>query len=193
MDQTHVPASRRSNGDVSTGGARRRRRRVMVAAAIAVLVAVLASGTASAHTNRHAELSAGNFVTLPDGETMGHSVTGQAVMLRQSGSTMVWVHVAGLDAGTTYPSHVHNAPCSATPAGGSHYQNVAGVGPDFVNATNEIWPAIATDASGASSAFAFHSFRARPDAMSIVIHYPADTSIRLACVDLAVVDPWPYN
>jgi hypothetical protein len=90
--------------------------------------------------------------------------------------------VRGLEANTTYPAHVHNAPCSATPPGGSHYQHQVG-GP--VDAVNEIWPIVTTGSAGRGFGSAWHTHRARPDAMSIVIHYPPDTSIRLACADLS--------
>jgi Cu-Zn family superoxide dismutase len=97
------------------------------------------------------------------------------------GRTLVTLRVRGLVPNTTYPTHVHNQPCSATPPGGSHYQHTLG-GP--VDAVNEIWPTIETNRRGAGAAFVVHGERARGDAQSIVIHYPPDTSIRLACVDL---------
>ena len=53
------------------------------------------------------------------------------------------------------------------------------------DAVNEIWPTISTDAHGRGFGTATHDARARNDAMSIVIHYPANTAIRLACVDLS--------
>ena len=49
---------------------------------------------------------------------------------------------------------------------------------------NEIWPVVTTNDSGRGWGSAVHRHRARPDAMAIVIHYPPDTSIRLACLDL---------
>ena len=138
-----------------------------------------------AHARPHREVTHGHFETLPGGADLGYHIHGRARMVRtdrHGGTTKVVVRVRGLDPDTTYPTHVHNQPCSATPAGGSHYQDVIG-GP--VDAVNEIWPTISTDAHGRGFGTATHDARARNDAMSIVIHYPANTAIRLACVDLS--------
>jgi len=102
-------------------------------------------------------------------------------MVRFAESTFVAVRVRGLDPATSYPTHVHNAPCSTIPPGGSHYQHIAG---GAVDGVNEIWPVVTTNERGAGWGTAWHDHRARPDAMAIVIHYPADTSIRLVCIDL---------
>ena len=137
-------------------------------------------------TTRHArpEVTSGRFQTLPGGADLGFDLRGRAVMIRfgrHGGQTIVGVHISGLDADTTYPTHVHNQPCSATPPGGSHYQHEVGGAVDTVN---EMWPTITTDRRGNGFGHAVHGHRARPDARSIVVHYPPDTSIRLACVDL---------
>lgn len=136
------------------------------------------------HRPQHREVTHGHFETLAGGTDLGYHIHGRAVMVRSDrhgGATAVVVRVRGLDADTTYPTHVHNQPCSASPPGGSHYQNVVD-GP--VDAVNEIWPTVTTDRLGRGFGFAEHDARARDDAMSIVIHYSRDTSIRLACVDL---------
>lgn len=161
-----------------------RRRRTVLGALVAIgLVLAMTSPAVATGSRGHArvEVTRGSFVTLAGGTDLGYSIRGGAVMVRGRGWTAVHVHARGLDAGTTYPAHVHNAPCSATPPGGSHYQDVVG-GP--VDAVNEIWPAITTNRSGRGHGFATHAHRARADAMSVVIHYPLNTSIRLACVDL---------
>lgn len=140
---------------------------------------------ADANGRRHREVTHGHFETLPGGADLDYHIHGRARMVRtdrDGGTTKVVVRVRGLDANTTYPTHVHNQPCSADPAGGSHYQNMIG-GP--VDAINEIWPTISTDDRGRGDGFAVHDAWARDDAMSIVIHRPApNTSTRLACVDL---------
>jgi hypothetical protein len=131
-----------------------------------------------------AEVSSGRFVTLPGGTGLGHDIDGRAVMVRMpagDGTTFVVVHIRGLDPDLTYPTHVHNAPCSAVPAGGSHYQHDVGGAVDTVN---EIWPTVHTNAVGNGAGYATHDNWARADAMSIVVHYPANTSIRIACADL---------
>jgi hypothetical protein len=164
-------------------------RRIAVAIiAAALMVGLLAPSAATAHDQRHrkaSDVTSGEFITLPGGKDLGYTIEGHAVMMRVRNRTVVGVHVRGLDADATYPAHVHNAPCSATPnPGGSHYQHEAGVGPDFVNDVNEIWPTVTTNRLGRGHGHAVHGNRARDDAMSIVIHYPANTSIRLACADL---------
>jgi len=135
-----------------------------------------------AHSNRSVEVTNGRFQNLTQAtDDVHYEVKGGAIMFRTADATAVYVKVKGLAPNTTYPTHVHNQPCSWTPPGGGHYQNVAG--PD--NATNEMWPAITTDDKGHGTGEAFHAFRTRPEAQSVVIHYPANTSIRLACVDLS--------
>jgi hypothetical protein len=151
------------------------------------LVALVAAFTmalavpATAMAIRGADVMKGDFTTLSGGDDLGYAIRGTAGIGRYADSTLVVVNVRGLDANQTYPTHVHNAACSSTPAGGSHYQNIVG-GP--VDNINEIWPTVTTNTRGHGVGIAWHSDRARSDAMSIVIHYPADTSIRLACVDL---------
>jgi len=128
------------------------------------------------------EVTTGHFQALPGGAD--YDIGGGAIMVRSDrggGRTAVFVHVRGLDPNRSYPTHVHNQPCSATPPGGSHYQNVRG-GP--VDSVNEIWPTISTRANGTGFGYAVHEARAGDDAMAIVVHNPDDTSIRLACVDL---------
>lgn len=145
------------------------------------LVAALA-GPASAGG---AEVTSGEFTTLPGGTALGYEITGQVVMRRvpgEGGKTLVTVQVRGLDPSTTYPVHVHNAPCAATPAGGGHYQHVVG---GAVDAVNEMWPGFTTDAAGNGHGKATHANWAGPEAMSVVIHYPPMTSTRLACADLS--------
>lgn len=173
MKRTHNPPTRRWS---------------LVGAAIALIIAVAAPAVAAANDGRHdadTDISRGTFQTLPGGDDLGFTVEGRAMMVRLAHHTLVHVRVRGLDAKTTYPAHVHDAPCSADPPGGSHYQHRAGEGPRFVNAVNEIWPEVRTNGRGRAHGHATHGHRARAEAMSIVIHYPADTSVRLACADLS--------
>jgi hypothetical protein len=149
-------------------------------AALTITATLIAPVPAQARGSR-AQVTSGFIRDLPaDGV-----VSGGAVMIRTgsdtSGRTTVLIHARGLQPNRTYPVHVHNLPCSATPPGGSHYQHVPG---GAVDAVNEIWPRITTNGRGAGTGKATHGNRARPDAQAIVIHNPDDTSIRLACVDL---------
>lgn len=152
---------------------------------IALVVVAAAPASAGTGVRKHAEVTKGTFVTLSGGADLGYEVEGRAVMVRvpwRHGRTFVAVQVRGLDPTTEYPAHVHNAPCSADPPGGSHYQHAVGGAVDDVN---EIWPVVSTSAAGRGHGSAVHGHWARPDAQSIVIHYPANTSIRLACADLS--------
>lgn len=128
------------------------------------------------------EVTNGRFQPLPPSADGVHDgIKGGAIMFRTARDTTVYVKVNGLAPGATYPAHVHNRPCSAMPAGGGHYQQVPSATGDRVN---EIWPTITADAKGHGTGHAVNAFAARPEAQSIVIHNPANTSIRLACVDL---------
>jgi hypothetical protein len=157
------------------------RGRTFILMATAVVLAVTVAPAAGAGG---ADVTSGEFGTLPGGAGLGYEVHGHAEMRRipaDGGATQVTVHLRGLDARRAYPVHVHNAPCSAVTPGGGHYQHEVGGAVDIVN---EIWPAVTTNVAGNGLGSALHGHWARPDAMSIVVHYPADPSIRLACADL---------
>ncbi len=130
-----------------------------------------------------ATVTSGTFRTLPGGTDLGYDITGHATMVRvaRTDTTRVRVHVQGLDADQVYGVHVHNAPCSAMPPGGGHYQHEVG---GAVDPVNEIWPTITTNAAGAGAGHALHHHVARADAQAIVIHWPENSSVRLACLDL---------
>jgi Cu-Zn family superoxide dismutase len=137
-----------------------------------------------AHGRRHREVTHGHFETLPGGHDLGFDIHGRATMVRtgrDGGTTSVVVRVRGLAPNTTYKTHVHNAPCSATPAGGGHYQHEIG---GAVDDENEIWPTLTTNSRGRAVGRAVHGEWARDDAQSIVIHWSENTATRLACVDL---------
>ena len=157
---------------------------ILTATGLAASAAPVDAGHLEHRGNPHRiEVTHGRFETLPhDADGVHYEVKGGAIMFRIADTTAVFVAVSGLAPNTTYPTHVHNQPCSSTPPGGGHYQNTV-LGP--VDATNEMWPVVTTDDRGRGTGSAFHAFRARPEAQSVVIHYPANTSVRLACVDLS--------
>lgn len=149
-------------------------------------VAALAIGTTTiiptaAEAHGWANLTSGRFEMLPGGEQLGYDIRGRTIMVRSHEHTLVLVRARGLEPNTTYPAHVHDAPCDADPPGGGHYQHDVG-GP--VDDQNEIWPTVTARRNGRGFGIAFHDEVARPDARAVVIHHPPDTSIRLACVDL---------
>ena len=160
-------------------------KKVLIPMILATAGLAASAAPVDAHgSHRRVEVTTGRFQTLPGGEALGYDVSGGAIMFRSDhggGSTAVVVRIGGLEPDTTYKAHVHNLPCSATPAGGRHYQNVTG---GAVDAVNEIWPGFTTDSRGRGFGWATHDARARDDARSIVVHDPEDSSVRLACVDL---------
>lgn len=133
-----------------------------------------------------AEISKGSFAPVPGHGDFG--ITGTARLVRtRSDKTIVQVHLEGLDAGETYPAHLHNAPCAS--GGGGHYQDQVG---GATTPPNELWPASGGNASGITANPAGRGngkgkadWRARPEAESIVIHHYADASIRVACAQLS--------
>lgn len=124
-------------------------------------------------------VTTGSFHTFATGLERGYDIGGEAVMVRSAhGRTHTSVKVWGLAADSSYPTHVHNAPCNVN-NGGGHYQNIVG-GP--VDSVNEIWPRVYTDGSGFGTGQARNEFIARPEAQSVVIH-DLDGA-RIACADL---------
>jgi Cu/Zn superoxide dismutase len=158
---------------------------VVLAAGCAIAVTIAASAATSER---------GRFTTLPDGTAMGLSIEGTAKLMRTDDATRAKVHVRGLDPGTTYAAHLHNAACSAPNPGGGHYKN----DPAGADAPpNELWLSSTTDptagitanpagvAHGSGSA----AWVARPEAEAIVIHAipPGGTTAggpKIACADL---------
>lgn len=161
-----------------------RHRYIIAMLAISLVTLALPAGAAVTAGTGNALVTRGKFVTLPGGVDLGYTISGTAVMIRtqaNGGTTSVRVAVRGLEPNTTYKAHVHNGLCSDDPAGGGHYQNVVG---GDVDAYNEIWPGFTTNSAGVGIGTATHEAWARGDARAVVIHWPDDSSVRLACVDL---------
>ena len=80
-----------------------------------------------------------------------------------------------------YPVHVHNRTC-AMGNGGGHYEidpAVKGTVED-----NEIWLSFMVPAGGEESISTEVEHTARPEALSVVVHDPRDSSNRIICTDL---------
>lgn len=123
----------------------------------------------------------GSFLPMEAGLTKNRIIFGKAIIDRQlNGGTTFTVQVNGLAPNTVYMSHVHQKPCAVDAAGG-HYKVDASQA--AATAANEIWISLTSDASGAATSIITAPHIARPDAMSIVIHDPTDSS-KLACADL---------
>jgi hypothetical protein len=150
----------------------------LAAVVLLFLIAALALAATPALAGA-GKVTRGDFRTFAAGLERGYQVSGEAIMVRTArGTTQVTVMVNGLAPDTSYPVHVHNAPCAVN-NGGGHYQHVVG-GP--VDPYNEIWPLVTTNASGAGKGRAYHAYTARPEAQAVVVH---DTDgARLACADL---------
>jgi len=144
-------------------------------------VAALALASAAPAGSQGAIVTSGEVNTFAQGVGLGYDITGKARMIRTpSGKTIVSLQVKGLDPNTTYPTHVHKQACSNGNAGG-HYQDVVG---GAVDASNESWPTVSSNAAGNGQGMVVNDWYARPEAQAIVIH-STPTSIRLACVDLS--------
>ena len=166
-------------------------RRAVISGVVLVAAAVLVSAAAAGEGKNQR----GTFETLSAGTAMGLEVDGVAKIKRTSQRTFVKVHVRGLEAGTTYGAHLHNAPCSATNPGGGHYMNEPG-GPAVP--PNELWlssergdprAGITANPGGVAHGRGSADWVARPEASSVVIHAipsggtPAGGP-KIACADL---------
>jgi hypothetical protein len=145
---------------------------------VLMCVAVALVGVLVASANG-AQITSGELRTYASGPERGFEISGRVQMVRTAdGRTLVSVQAWGLAPDTTYPVHVHNAPCNVN-NGGGHYQHIVG---GAVDSINEIWPGFTTNSSGHGNGFAVNNFTARPEAQTVVIH---DTDgARIACADL---------
>jgi Cu/Zn superoxide dismutase len=162
-------------------------RRVLLLALFAALLA-LPTGAAGATTER------GKFTTLPDGTAMGLTIEGTAKMTRTDDGTFVKIRVRGLEPGTTYAAHLHNAPCSAANPGGGHYKDDP-AGPAeppnelWLSSTSDPFAGITANAGGVAHGSGSADWVARDDADAVVVHAipPGGTTAggpKIACADL---------
>lgn len=152
------------------------RRRILAGTAVLVLAAALAGPAAGGS----AEVTRGDFHAFAAGTEL--DISGHAQMVRTADDrTFVSVHVTGLAPNTTYGAHVHKQGCTNGDADG-HFQFVAGTGPTYVNAINEIWPGFTTNAAGIGNGRAMNEGTAGAAAVAVVVHAPGGAKI--ACADL---------
>jgi Cu/Zn superoxide dismutase len=143
---------------------------------------------------RAANVQRGEFTTLPDGEAMGLDIEGFAQIKRTTDGTAVKAVVRGLEPGTTYAAHLHNAPCSDPNPGGGHYMHDP-AGPSMP--PNELWLSSTDDPTagitagpgGTAKGRGSADWVARPEAQSVVLHFipPGGTTAggpKIACADL---------
>jgi Cu/Zn superoxide dismutase len=151
-------------------------------------VAAVAAGASAATKER------GAFTTLPEGTAMGLSVEGFAQITRTESGTTVKVHVRGLEAGTTYAAHLHNAPCAEPDLGGGHYQDdpegpAAPPNELWLSSTADPMAGITANAAGVAHGRGSADWVARPEAQAVVVHAipPGGTPAggpKIACADL---------
>jgi len=160
----------------------------MLALGALVSALAVASGASAATKQR------GTFTTLPDGTALGLSIEGIAQITRTEDGTTVKVVVRGLEPGTTYAAHLHNAPCAAPALGGGHYKDDP-TGPSappnelWLSSTDDPTAGITANAAGVAHGRGSADWVARPEAQSVVIHYipPGGTTAggpKIACADL---------
>ena len=150
--------------------------RVAVIAATAIVA--LAIGAEAAAAADEALVTRGGFRAFAT--SSDPDISGQAVMVRTAdGTTIVMVSVRGLTASTAYGAHVHGRACADGFAGGHYKHDPAGPAAP----PNEIWPAFTTNGAGVGNGRATAHWRARPEAMSVVVHAPGGAKV--ACADLA--------
>src|SRR5699024_6254795 len=128
--------------------------------------------------------STGTFAPTGRGDL---EIEGTATLTKSDSGTAVEVHASGLEAGATYPSHLHDGSCSDH---GGHYMN----DPDGPHAPpNEIWASSTSDpqgdlvandegvAVGSGSA----DWIARQQPLTIMIHEPELPGLPIACADFS--------
>jgi Cu/Zn superoxide dismutase len=164
--------------------------RALTWAGAALAIVVLGAAPAAAGPTK----DRGTFQTLPDGAAMGLEIEGFAAITRSDAGTEVKAVVRGLEPGTTYAAHLHNAPCSAANPGGAHYKNDpagASMPPNelWLSSTDDPMAGIEANSGGVAHGRGSADWVARPEAQSVVIHYipPGGTTAggpKIACADL---------
>lgn len=154
------------------------RRGVVGLAAAGAMLVVVAAPAASAG----ATVTQGDFHAYSAAEGDELEIGGNAQMVRRAnGTTKVSIHVAGLEPGATYGSHVHDGSCAAF---GGHYAFEGPVGGGDATGEDEIWPGpITANGGGVANGKATVGATAGETAMSVVIHRA--TGERIACADLS--------
>ena len=162
-------------------------RRTGIAIAGLIAVGAFASVAGAATKER------GAFATLPAGTSMGLSLEGTAQITRTADGTSVKITVRGLEPGTTYGAHLHNAPCAVN-EGGAHYKNdPAGLSTPpnelWLSSTSDPLAGITANAAGVAQGRGSADWVARPEADAVVIHAipPGGTTAggpKIACADL---------
>jgi large repetitive protein len=161
---------------------------LLAAGALALPAAATADDDGKANKQR------GEFTTLPAGAAMGLEIDGVATIKRTQSGTVVKARARGLEPGTTYGAHLHNAPCSSPDPGGGHYKNDP-AGPSvppnelWLSSTSDPMAGITANSRGVARGRGEADWVARPEAQAVVIHAipPGGTTAggpKIACADL---------
>jgi Cu/Zn superoxide dismutase len=153
----------------------------VIVALVTAVAMVFAAGSSAADKDK------GEFVTLQAGRDAGLTIDGKAEIKRTADGTLVKIVVRGLQPGTTYSAHLHNAPCSADPPGGGHYRNHPqdpGAPPNelWISSTDDPAAGITANPGGVAHGRGSATWVARPEAQSVVVHGAGGA--RFACADL---------
>jgi hypothetical protein len=171
-----------------------RHRSTLLAALLVAGALALPAGAIADDDDGKSKKQRGEFTTLPAGAAMGLEIDGVATIKRTQSGTVVKARVRGLQPGTTYGAHLHNAPCSAADPGGGHYRNDP-AGPSvppnelWLSSTRDPMAGITANSRGVTRGRGKADWVARPEAQSVVIHSipPGGTTAggpKIACADL---------
>lgn len=128
----------------------------------------------------------GTFAPFAAAEAGDQTIAGTATLDRTATATTVSIDVMGLSDAETYAAHVHALPCALSEADG-HYKLDLSVAD--AEEMNELWPMFTPGMTSVTNSFTRDTHRARPDAMSLVIHrQTTDAAIKVACADLKRTD-----
>lgn len=133
--------------------------------------------------------STGEFVAV-EGASGEEVIEGTAVLETTEAGTSVTVQVAGLLAGNTYASHMHDGSCTDV---GGHYQDDP-TGP--MSPPNEIWASSSSDPSGdlepnhqgVATGSGSADWVPRLQPLSVQIHAPVFPGLPISCADFAYYD-----
>jgi large repetitive protein len=156
----------------------------------AIVVGALAAPAAAGDATKQR----GEFTTLPDGAAMGLPIEGFAQITRSGDGTVVKARVRGLEPGTTYAAHLHNAPCSDPNPGGGHYMDDPAGPPAppnelWLSSTSDPTAGITANSAGVAKGRGSADWVARPEAQAVVIHSIPEGGTtaggpKIACADL---------
>lgn len=154
-------------------------RKLALLAGATSLVAMGVAAPVSADSGTD-DVVVGHLDEFAAGVERGYDISGPVRLSRGEDWTHVRANAKGLDADTTYESHLHAQAC-ADEDGGPHYKD----DPEGADTPpNELWLEIATNPSGNGHDASTSDWQVRDGDRSVVIH--DGDGARIACADLPV-------